>query len=249
MELLDDFDGPQLDRNVWFPHYLPHWSSRARTPASYEFVDEGLRLFVPSDLPLWCPDLHPTPLRVSGIATGAYSGPVGSSDGPQAFRHGLTVTQRQPRFEGWLTSGGHVEIRCRMAISHRSMAAMWLAGFGDAPGREGEICVVEVFGAAVEPGTSAEIGVGHKQLGDPHLVDDFAAPRLYHDVAQFHTYAVDWNADASVFTVDGVDVKRCSNPPTYPMQVMIAVFDFPDWTHGDDHHLVAELVVAHVAGW
>lgn len=247
MGFRDDFDGPELDREVWFPYYLPHWSSRAETAARYELVADGLRLFIPTELPLWCADRHPTPLRVSVIASGSCSGPVGSTDGPQIIEPGMTVTEEQPRFEGWLPTGGHLEIRCRMGISHRSMAALWLAGFEDRPGEGGEICVVEVFGKDVTSG-SAEIGVGHKQLEDPDLVHDFGAPRLDIDVADFHTYAVDWDADTSVFTVDGVEVRRCSDPPTYPMQVMVGVFDFPDWSQGDDDDLVPELVVAHVAG-
>ena len=30
-----------------------------------------------------------------------------------------------------------------------------------------------------------------------------------------------------MFSVDGERVHACTNPPTYPMQVMIGVFDFP----------------------
>jgi hypothetical protein len=43
--------------------------------------------------------------------------------------------------------------------------------------------------------------------------------------------------------VDGESVRRCPRPPDYPMQSMVAVFDFPDRSVGDDDHLVAELVV------
>jgi hypothetical protein len=28
---VDDFDGPDLDADVWIPHYLPMWSSRAES--------------------------------------------------------------------------------------------------------------------------------------------------------------------------------------------------------------------------
>ena len=52
-----------------------------------------------------------------------------------------------------------------------------------------------------------------------------------------------------MFTVDGEELRRCPRPPTYPLQLMVAVFDFPEWSTGDDHHLVPRLVVDHVAGW
>ena len=63
-----------------------------------------------------------------------------------------------------------------------------------------------------------------------------------------HLYAVDWDEAEATFTVDGVVVRRCLRPPTYPMQLMIAVFDFPEWSEGDDDHLVPRLVVDRVAG-
>ena len=43
----DDFDGPELDRDVWVPHYLPAWSSRAATAATYEVRDSCLHLSIP----------------------------------------------------------------------------------------------------------------------------------------------------------------------------------------------------------
>ena len=124
----DDFDSDGLDRSVWLPHYLPAWSSRAATFASHRSEDGRLVLDVPVDHPVWCPDDHAPPLRVSGIQSGSWSGPVGSTRGQQRFADGLTVKEEQPRFEGWLPASGHVEIRCAMDLSHRSMAALWLAG-------------------------------------------------------------------------------------------------------------------------
>ena len=94
------------------------------------------------------------------------------------------------------------------------MAAFWLCGFEKEPDHCGEICVVEVFGKDVVPGESAEVGVGLKQIRDPRLTDDFAAPRLPIDVAGFHDYAVRWDADEAVFSVDGEEVRRCAGPPT-----------------------------------
>ena len=149
----DRFSGPDLDREVWFPHYLPAWSSRAATAASYRVDAEGLTLDVPVDHPTWCPETHPTPLRVSGVQSGSWSGPLGSTLGQQHFTDGLTVLEEQERFEGWLPTGGRVEISARMALSHRSMAALWLGGFEDDDEqlRCGELCVFEVFGKDLGP--------------------------------------------------------------------------------------------------
>jgi hypothetical protein len=245
----DDFDGSTLDESVWLPHYLPAWSSREASAASLRLEDSCLVLDVPVDHPVWCPGDHEPPLRVSGVQSGSFSGPVGSTRGQQRFREGQVVREEQPRLEGWLPASGHVEVRCRMTLSPRSMGALWLSGFEDDEDQLqcGELCVVEIFGRSVRDG-SCEVGVGIKAFRDPALTQDFDAPRLAIDPADFHTYAVDWDAEAAVFSVDGQEVRRCPHPPTYPLQVMIAVYDFPEWSVGSDDHLVPELVVDHVAG-
>jgi hypothetical protein len=249
--LLDDrFDDSTLDESKWFPHYLPAWSSRAETRASLRTGPEGLVMDVPVDHPVWCPDDHTPPLRVSGIQSGTWSGPVGSTRGQQRFREGLLVREEQPRFEGCLVSSGSVAIEASMRLSPRSMAALWLSGFEDDPGQLqcGELCVFEVFGNALgrADDPSAEVGVGIKAFRDPALTQDFGAPRVAIDVAEPHAYAVEWDAAEAVFTVDGEVVRRCPAPPAYPMQLMLAVFDFPEWSVGDDDHLVPEMTVRRV---
>lgn len=250
---VEEFAGTRLDHGRWLPHYLPAWSSRKATRASHRVVNGALVLDIPTDHPLWCPGDHEPALRVSGIQSASWSGPVGSPYGQQRYREGLLVREEQPRFEGLLVRSGRVAITARMTLSHRSMAALWLAGVEDdvAQVRCGELCVFEVFGRALGPdeAPSAEVGVGVKPFRDPALADDFAAPRLPIDVRDLHTYAVDWDAEEAVFTVDDEVVRRCARPPTYPLQLMLAVFDFPGWSTGDDDHLVPELVVTEISAW
>ncbi len=252
----DRFTGSDLDRDTWFAHYLPAWSSRQKSRASYRLDHDGLTLDIPANHPLWCEDDHDPPLRVSGIQSGNWSGPVGSAYGQLRFREGQVVLEEQERFEGWLPSAEHgrgrVEISARMELSPRSMAALFLSGFEDDTAQEqcGELCVFEVFGNALGSADkpSAEVGVGIKAFRDLALRQDFEAPRLPIDVTEPHLYAVEWDADEAVFTVDGVVVRRCSRPPTYPLQLMVTVYDFPEWSVGDDAHLVPRLVVDRIAG-
>ena len=246
--LVQDFEGPTLDEDVWLPSYFPAWSSRAESAATYSLDDGVLRLFLPAGGGHWCPDTHAPPLRVSGIQSGNFSGPAGSTVGQQPFREGLQVAEAQPRFEGHLHDGGRLEIRCRMTLSPRSMAAFWLVGFEDEPQRCGELCVTEVFGRSIEPGRSAEVGMGVHRFRDPGLVEDFEAPRLDVDVDELHRYAVTWDREVAVFSLDGQEVRRCRRPPAYPMQMELAVFDFPEWSTGADDHLVPELVVDWIRG-
>ncbi len=145
----DDFGGAALDTSVWLPHYLPAWSSRTATAASHRVAGGGLVLDVPVGHPVWCEGDHEPPLRVSGVQSGSWSGPAGSTRGQQRFREGQVVREEQPRFEGWLPASGHVEIRCAMELSPRSMAALWMSGVEDDEEqlRCGELCVVEVVDA------------------------------------------------------------------------------------------------------
>jgi glycosyl hydrolase family 16 len=218
-----EFAGDELDRSVWVPYYLPHWSSRAASAATYVVRDGELRLTIPADQGLWCEGLHERPLRVSCIQSANFSGPVGSAVGGQPFRDGLLVTEEQGEFWGYTPLYGHVEIRARGIITPRSMVAFWMSGIEDTPQHSGEICVMEVFGDAAR-----NVGMGLHKFRDPALVEAFSADPLDIDVAEFHTYGVDWRPGSLTFTVDGEPVKHIGQSPNYPVQLMIGVFDFPD---------------------
>jgi Glycosyl hydrolases family 16 len=241
----DDFNAPELNREVWLPNYLPVWSAREETTATYDIHDSCLHLTIPPSQGLWCAGDHQPALRVSGIQSGNFSGPVGSTIGQQPYREGLTVREEQQSFWGWTPEQSYIEIRARGMISRRSMFSLWLAGIEDQPQRSAEICVVEIFGDAVAAGESAAVGMGLHAFRDPSITEDFEAVRLPIDIADFHTYAVNWTADKADFLVDGVRVRTCLNPPAYPLQLMVAVFDFPEKSDGTD----VEAVPAFIVDW
>ena len=225
----DDFDASDLDTEVWVPHYLPMWSSRAESAATCAVVGSELRLTVAPEQGLWCPGEH-APLRVSGIQSGVFSGPLGSTVGQQPFRDGAVVREFQPTHWGWTPHYGLLEVRARMDLSLRSMAAVWMVGLEDEPTRCAEICIFEVFGDALDAGgdtPTAAVGMGVHPFRDPALTDEFAAPRVAIDVARFHVYAADWRPGRVDFLVDGRHVHTVHQAPDYPMQMMVAVFDFP----------------------
>jgi hypothetical protein len=247
LKRLDErFTRNELDLEVWFPYYLPHWSSREESRATYAVREGELRLSIPEDQPLWCADLHEEPLRVSCIQSGSFAGPVGSSVGQMPFREGLTVREAQPDFRGYTPRYGRIEVRMRGVVSVRSMVAFWLAGIEDQPERSGEICVAEIFGKGIK-GETAQVGMGVHRFRDSALEEAFTTVPLRIDLAEFHTYGVDWRPGSLTFLVDGVEVHRLDQAPDYPMQLMLGVFDFPGW--GDVRDVpVPELVVSHVHG-
>jgi hypothetical protein len=250
-DFIDDFDGSDLDTGVWVPHYLPMWSSRAESAATYTAVGSELRLTIPPEQGLWCPHDH-DPLRVSGIQSGVFSGEVGSTVGQQPFRDGAVVREYQPTHWGWTPEYGLLEVRARMDLSPRSMAAVWMVGLEQEPTRSAEICIFEVFGDALEAEDgrpTAAVGMGVHPFRDPAMTDEFAAPRVAIDVAEFHVYAADWRPGRVDFLIDGQHLKSVGQAPDYPMQMMVAVFDFPDRaTSSAQQDHVPALAVDYVRG-
>jgi hypothetical protein len=208
-----------LDETTWFPYYLPHWSSRRQSRAVFEVLPGLLRLTIPNDHPLWCPDTHIEPLRVSGIQSG-------NVPGSQAFRDDLEIVELDNDFRGHIPMYGQIGIRMRGEVSERSMFAFWLSGIEDTSERSGEICVAEIFGAGVTAET-ARVGIGVRAIRDPKLVGDFTEDAQPIDVARFHDFAVDWMPGWVSFTIDGAIVKEIDESPDYPVILMIGLFDFP----------------------
>jgi hypothetical protein len=79
----------------------------------------------------------------------------------------------------------------------------------------------------VEPGAAA-IGMGVHPFDDPSLSDDFEAVRLPIDVEEFHEYGAEWTPEHVTFFVDGRAVRSVEQPPRYPMQLMLGVYEFGD---------------------
>jgi Glycosyl hydrolases family 16 len=220
----------RLDPTLWTASYLPAWSSRAAAAATFDTGAAGLDLFIPPSQPLWCPDLHDGPLRVSAVQSANRSGPVGSADAPQPFRDGLVVREEQPTVLGFVPHFGSIAVTCSAHLSPRSMFSAWMVGLEDEPDRCGEICLMEVFGDTVGPGPGhrADVGQGIHQFRDPVLREDFSAEPRDVDIEQSHTYAVHWSPGAVDFTIDGVTTRTADQAPDYPMFLILGLFDFPD---------------------
>jgi glycosyl hydrolase family 16 len=250
-EIDERFDTGALNEDVWTAAYLPAWSSMREAAATYTLDGSGLRLSIPPDQPLWCPDRHDGPLRVSAVQSGNWSGPVGSTRGQQPFRDGLVVREAQPTRWGLTPHYGHVEVQCRVTLTARSMFSAWLVGLEDEPERCGEICIVEVFGDKLTTGEGgrpvAALGCGIHAFRDPRLVEAFSADPYPIDVGTDHRYAVDWQPGRVDFLVDDMPVKTVHQAPDYPMQLILGVFDFPDRAPAGQIEVpVPELVVRRV---
>jgi hypothetical protein len=181
-----------------------------------------------------------TPLRVSGLQSGNWSGAVGSLRGQQPLNERSVVREAQQEFWGWTPQFGRLELRARMSIGPGSMAAWWMVGRETVPEESAEICAVEVFGDRPR-----NIGMGLHPFRDRRIREDFAAPFVDIDVAQFHTYAVEWTRECVEFSIDDRVIATKRTPPGYPMQQMLAVFDFPD----EKPTISPELVIDWIRGY
>ena len=238
----EHFEGSDLAGDRWVPWYLPHWSSRETSRATYDVAGSVLRLRIPTGQGLWCADRHRPPLRTSTIASGLYAGPLGSMVGQQPFADGLTVAEEQEPFRGWLVEGGRLTVRARADLTARSMVSVWLTGFEDQPDRCGEVCVFEVFGDTVTP-TSAGVGAGVHEFRDPALREDFSVTPVGLDLREWHDYSVTMSAGGCAWSVDGQSLRTSDQCPAYPLQLFVGVFDFPDREDGTtrDHEPTFEV--------
>jgi hypothetical protein len=238
----EHFEGSDLAGDRWVPWYLPHWSSRESSRATYDVASSVLRLSIPTTQGLWCGDRHAPPLRTSTIASGLYAGPLGSTVGQQPFADGLTVSEEQDPFRGWLVEGGRLTVRARADLTARSMVSVWLTGFEDEPDRCGEVCVFEVFGDTVTPG-SAGVGAGVHAFRDPALREDFSVTPVDLDLREWHDYSVTMTPGGCTWSVDGQPLRTSDQRPSYPLQMLVGVFDFPDREDGSTREHVPTLEV------
>lgn len=257
LEFEDTFDGPNLDRSRWSPYYLPHWSSRSATVARYRIGDGNLRLRIDEAHAPWCPEWDGD-VRVSSLQTGQFSGPLGSTVGQLQFDDGLQVREEQTEQRLYTPQYGVIETRFQAIADPRCMVALWMIGFEDEPERSGEICIAEIFGRNLSEGRAA-VGMGIHPFGDPSLKDQFAAESLSIDATEFHVYTAEWTQDFVSFFVDGELIKTVWQSPSYPMQLMLGVYEFPAGEFGTtsgrrrrgggDMPYPKEFVVDYVRGW
>jgi hypothetical protein len=227
----EDFDQPELDGTRWVPHYLPQWTTPDRSAARFELHPGWLRLRIDADQPAWRPE--DGELRVSNLQTGSFSGPAGSDRGTHRHAPDLVVRTPQHTRRLFTPDGGLVEARLRAAADPTCMLAIWLVGFEEAdPGQSGEICIAELYGSRVGPrGSSVRTGI--KAHGDLRLRADMADVPLALDARDWHSYAASWTAGETRIYVDDQIVRTLDQGMSYPLQLMLDLFEFPDGSHRD----------------
>ena len=227
LEFEDAFEGDTLDERRWVPHHLPHWSSRERSAARYDLGDGCLHLLIEADQQPWCPEFDGD-VRVSSLQTGVFAGPVGSAVGQHRFHPRAVVREAQENVRLYTAHYGLVELRAKAVDDPVDMVAFWLIGYEDEPERSAEICVCEIFGRDVAP-EQAAVGMGVHPFGDDRIVDEFSREVVPIDARDFQFYAAEWTPERVAFFIDDEHVKTVHQSPSYPMQLMLVIYEFsPD---------------------
>lgn len=241
----DRFDGRGLDATRWLPHHLPQWSSRQQAAARYDVGGGVLRLQIEADQQPWCPEFDGD-VRVSSLQTGVFSGPVGGSIGQHRFNRAAVVREAQETRRLFTPQYGVVELRAKALDDPRAMVALWMIGFEDEPHRSAEICICEIFGREVSR-DRAFVGMGVHPFGDLRIVDEFEKVAVSIDVREFHVYAAEWTPEHVAFFIDGERCKLVRQSPSYPMQLMLGIYELGGGTAGDAYPKT--FVVDYVRGY
>jgi hypothetical protein len=126
------------------------------------------------------------------------------------------------------------------------MVALWMIGVEDEPERSAEICVCEVFGRELTE-DSGLVGMGLHPFGDPRVVDEFEKVEIRADLRLPHVYTMEWTPEQVSFLVGGECVKVVRQSPSYPMQLMLGIYEFGG--HRSEDAYPKEFVVDYVRGY
>ena len=246
-DLDDDFSGPALREDIWIDHYLPHWSTPDRSRARYDVDGGGLRLQIHADQLDWRPE--DSPLRVSNVQTGNYSGAAGEARGTHRHRSdGLVVRTPSPTRLLWAPRAGRVDVTVSASLDEGCMLAAWLVGTEHLDARDsGEICLFEIDAAALGAGeVTARLGI--KAHHDDRLRTEMLEMTVPVAASRPHTWTAVWGQGRTLIGCEGVVVAEFAQAPAYPLVLMLDLFEL-DGQSSDASAYPKTARIHRVQGW
>ena len=208
----DEFDGPELNTELWIPYYAEHRTTRERATARYELRDGHLVLRIDKDQPAYKIDAprNAAQMKVSSVQTARGSNKVRPTD--------IKFTQQY----------GYFEIRARTYQKPGYCVAFWTLGAGEEPGQNAEIDIFEQAGHFKQGGDTLNL----------YSQDDTKLPkttRVTHNLgfdpmAGFNIYAMEWDEKAIRKFVNNKLVAEIPHSPSYPMFFFLSIYENPGWT-------------------
>jgi hypothetical protein len=219
----DEFEGPNLDLNKWIPYYLPHWSSREQSKASYVLKDGKLVLQITKNQQPWCPEFD-REVRCSSIQTGEFAGDLGSRLGQHRFSNNLIVREIQENTRKFTPQYGYFELRAKGLNTSPNHVALWMIGYEDSPEKSSEIAIFELVGSHTSLESSG-VRYGVHPWGDSNIQDEFYEDFFDIYTAQYHLYGLEWTPDHLDFYIDNQKTRTINQSPQYPMQFLLSIFE------------------------
>ena len=244
-DIYDEFSSAELRTDLWVDHYLPHWTTPDRSRARYSLTAAGLELRIDADQLDWRPE--DSPLRVSNLQTGLFSGEVGSSVGTHRHRpDGLVVRTETPELNLWAPTNGRLEVEVSASVDEGCMLAAWLVG-SETRGRTegGEICIFEIDAATV--GASSRARSGIKAHSDPALETEMTEVELPVDAERRHRWEVEWCDAGVLIGCEGTVVFTSAQVLDYPMFLMLDLFETSERSVPQEYPKTA--AIHSVRGW
>ena len=208
----DDFDKPDIDRNVWNSDYRSaHYEPWYVCGSDYYVKDSILNLRVRTNKRTL--DSASWPAAASGIQSVQSSSPNAKHD----FRP----------FYGFVSQEGYYELRCRMyadleATLDGSHFAWWMTGVDEDNGKNCEYDMIEHFGNAP---TVANLNVYANSDTELSTSTRKAYTANFDIGVDWHTWGFLWEEDHLTVWLDDVQILSMDvTTPRYPMMQWITAY-------------------------
>ena len=229
----DEFNGDDINHQLFTDSYLPHWSTSEGTKAHYEVSNGTLKLRIDEGQQPWDPE-HDSDTKVSSIQTF-------NKDYIHRWTNYRDVARNTVPFRGFIQKYGYFEIRAKAAPGGGVHSAWWMTGVNQdvAEGvnrqarQSGELDIFEILGR--NGGKEARMTVhpwGDKlNLGLTFTTGLFGDGSDY--TSAWHVYGCEWTPEAIHLYVDGTLVATRNKRIDYPMMMYLGVYEKPQpisWT-------------------
>lgn len=220
----DEFNGKDVNHNLFYDRYLPHWSTAKDTKARYKVEDGLLKLRIDKDQEPWDPKFD-SQTRVSSLQTF-------EKDYIHRWTKYPDIAQHIEPFRGHIQKYGYFEIRAKAAPGGGLHSAWWMTGVNqDRPegenrqaGQTGEVDIFEILGRW--NGKEARLTI-HPWGDRPKLWDSTGLFGKWGTdyTRTWHTYGFEWLPDRMNLYLDGELVDTRKQSPNYPMMTYLGVYE------------------------
>ncbi len=221
LDISDEFNGTELNTDVWLPYYMPHWTApedEELARANYYFDNEAIVLSVDEDTEPWNPTYDYTVVCES----------------IQTFEkddlHKAPTVNPQPLFDGYSTKYGYFEIRAKNPGGSGGHVAWWMVGCQDEEWQNAEIDIVEnPFHV-----TNNQYANIHA-WSDPNISGEYLRAPLDYSLADtWHVYGFEWDPDGMKFYIDNELVSTSDQSPSYRMMTFLGIYRDCGWDGAND---------------